>query len=139
MPYTITADTDGAVIADTDGALFWTIWEPLLGFTESTRPFYVAEITAYEPSVGEHVIYVSDLGYRTTGTPVQTYPPLLQDALEPISTMAPEKLITSVMTTEIRSQTQTLSADLMELKAAIIQVRDSIRAGSGAPPASRAA
>jgi hypothetical protein len=82
MPYTITADTDGAVIADTDGALFWTIWEPLLGFTEATRPFYVAEITAYEPSVGEHVIYVSDLGYRTTGTPVQTYPPLLQNGLE---------------------------------------------------------
>lgn len=63
----------------------------------------------------------------------------ITDALEPISTMAPEKLITSVMTTELRSQTQTLSADLMELKAAIIQVRDSIRAGSGAPPASRAA
>ena len=63
----------------------------------------------------------------------------ITDALEPISTMAPEKLITSVMTTEIRSQTQTLSADLMELRSVLIQVRDSIRAGSGAPPASRAA
>lgn len=63
----------------------------------------------------------------------------ITDALEPISTMAPERLITSVMTTEIRSQTQTLSADLMDLKTAINQVRDSIRAGSGAPPASRAA
>ena len=82
MPYSVTADTDGAVIADTDGALFWTIWEPLLGFTEATRPFYIAEITAYEPGVGEQFIYVSDLGYRTRDTPVQTYPPLLQDALE---------------------------------------------------------
>ena len=63
----------------------------------------------------------------------------ITDALEPISTMAPERLITSVMTSELRSQTQTLSADLMELKTAINQVRDSIRAGSGAPPASRAA
>lgn len=82
MPYTITADTDGAVIADTDGAIFWTAWDPLLGFTEATRPFYIAEITAYEPGVGDQFIYVSDLGYRTNVTPVQTYPPLLQDALE---------------------------------------------------------
>ena len=63
----------------------------------------------------------------------------ITDALEPISTMAPERLITSVITTETRAQTQTLSADLMELKSVLIQVRDSIRAGSGAPPASRAA
>ena len=63
----------------------------------------------------------------------------ITDALEPISTMAPEKLITSVITTETRAQTQTLSADLMELKSVLVQVRDSIRAGSGAPPASRAA
>ena len=63
----------------------------------------------------------------------------ITDALEPISTMAPEQLITSVMTSELRSQTTTLSADLMELRSVLIQVRDSIRAGSGAPPASRAA
>lgn len=63
----------------------------------------------------------------------------ITDALEPISTMAPEKLIASVITSETRAQTQTLSSDLMELKSVLVQVRDSLRSGSGSPPASRAA
>ncbi len=93
--------------------------QQLTGFAETLR-------TAARNVFGSGVGYV-DVIRRIT------------DALEPISTMAPERLITSVMTTELRSQTTTLSADLMELRSVLIQVRDSIRAGSGAPPASRAA
>lgn len=74
----------------------------------------------------------SGLGY------VQTFDRITQ-ALESVSAMTPATLTAAAMAQIAQTNTQTMVAAISELKAALIQIRDSINRNAYAAPASRAA
>lgn len=74
----------------------------------------------------------SGLGY------VQTFDRITQ-ALESVAAMTPATLTAAAMAQIAQTNTQTMVAAISELKAALIQIRDSINRNAYAAPASRAA